>query len=177
MPLHHPDKEITIRVPGNPSPAERARARAFVNPRTGSIHATVYTRKGKTKNYRALISMAGSQAMNGQELKEGPLEMMIFFYLDKPKSKSKKKVWPDVKPDLDNYVKAVKDALNGVVYRDDSQVCVLQAFKVYGVHKAPETLILINNLQEDLFYVQYQESLRFYGSPGPEPGGTSQEQP
>jgi Holliday junction resolvase RusA-like endonuclease len=36
------------------------------------------------------------------------------------------------KPDLDNFVKAVKDALKGLVYRDDSQIVRLAASKDYG---------------------------------------------
>lgn len=36
------------------------------------------------------------------------------------------------KPDLDNLTKALKDALNGVIYVDDSQICFLDAKKHYG---------------------------------------------
>lgn len=40
-----------------------------------------------------------------------------------------------VKPDLDNIVKSIKDALNGVAWRDDSQVCKDGGSeKVYGHH-------------------------------------------
>ena len=33
-------------------------------------------------------------------------------------------------PDLDNLIKAVSDALNGVAYEDDSQVVEMQAVKL-----------------------------------------------
>jgi Holliday junction resolvase RusA-like endonuclease len=36
------------------------------------------------------------------------------------------------KPDLDNIAKLILDALNGVVYEDDVQVCMLTVTKLYG---------------------------------------------
>jgi len=35
------------------------------------------------------------------------------------------------KPDLDNYIKLVLDALNGVFYKDDSLICSIHAKKIY----------------------------------------------
>lgn len=51
-------------------------------------------------------------------------------YRSTPKSFSKKKtaaaergdILPVTKPDADNYLKGVKDALKGVIWKDDSQV-------------------------------------------------------
>ncbi len=85
--------------------------------------------------------------MNGEELFEGPLFLEVIFSVIKPKSKPKYKEFPDVTPDLDNYVKAVKDALRKVVYRDDAQVCRLYAMKVYGT--VPVTKIRITELREN----------------------------
>lgn len=39
---------------------------------------------------------------------------------------------PTKKPDCDNIAKIVLDALNGVAYRDDSQIYELTVVKVYG---------------------------------------------
>ena len=39
---------------------------------------------------------------------------------------------PAKKPDLDNYCKSILDGINGVVVRDDAQVCALNAVKAYG---------------------------------------------
>jgi Holliday junction resolvase RusA-like endonuclease len=38
--------------------------------------------------------------------------------------------WRDQKPDADNLTKTVMDAMNGVAWRDDAQVCSLSATKV-----------------------------------------------
>lgn len=44
-------------------------------------------------------------------------------------------------PDLDNIVKLVQDALNGVVYLDDRQICELAARKRYGEAERVEVVI------------------------------------
>jgi Holliday junction resolvase RusA-like endonuclease len=63
---------------------------------------------------------------------EGPLQVQITVRLLKPASKPKKKpCWPTSKPDADNYAKLVLDALNGVLWRDDSQVVRLFVEKAY----------------------------------------------
>jgi len=46
------------------------------------------------------------------------------------------------KPDLDNMVKLVKDALTGVFWRDDSQIDALDARKCYG--DMPRTEVFID---------------------------------
>jgi Holliday junction resolvase RusA-like endonuclease len=37
-----------------------------------------------------------------------------------------------VRPDIDNYAKAILDALNGVMWADDGQIVQLTASKSYG---------------------------------------------
>ena len=53
--------------------------------------------------------------------KDVPLVLRLRFLLSKPKSVKRK--LPVVKPDLDNFTKGVKDALKGLTWEDDSQVC------------------------------------------------------
>jgi Holliday junction resolvase RusA-like endonuclease len=40
--------------------------------------------------------------------------------------------WHTGKPDADNILKAVCDALNGIVWHDDSQVAFARVLKQYG---------------------------------------------
>ena len=42
-------------------------------------------------------------------------------------------VRPTSRPDVDNYVKAILDAINTIVVADDSQVVELRAAKKFGV--------------------------------------------
>ena len=89
------------------------------------------------------------------ELLEGPLALFVGVY--KPAPKGIRKVVPfTVKPDIDNVLKCVMDGLNGVAYKDDSQVVLVTIVKydrqpgiqegtVYEIHEiggmdAPEHL-------------------------------------
>src|SRR5512146_558422 len=54
------------------------------------------------------------------------------------------KAQPTGKPDIDNLVKLVQDALAGVFYRDDQQIVELHATKEYGpVPERPRTEVRI----------------------------------
>lgn len=61
--------------------------------------------------------------------------MNIDFVFARPKNVAKKlgtgRMLHTVKPDRDNLAKAVQDALNGIVYRDDAQICdgVIRKFR------------------------------------------------
>ena len=46
------------------------------------------------------------------------------------------------KPDADNILKAISDALNGIVYRDDSQVCDCSVVKLYSKNPRVEVSIV-----------------------------------
>lgn len=59
---------------------------------------------------------------------QGPLYVEIFFKMRRPKSVKDKH--HTKRPDLDNLIKTV-DALNGVAWEDDAQICFLHATKTY----------------------------------------------
>ena len=42
------------------------------------------------------------------------------------------KISPTKKPDIDNIIKIVLDALNKMAFRDDSQVTKIEVEKIYG---------------------------------------------
>lgn len=71
-----------------------------------------------------------------------PVGITIAFYYPIPKSWSKVKkdeandhgIMPAVKPDIDNCIKGVFDALNGVAWKDDNLVVEVSSFKRYS-HK------------------------------------------
>ncbi|QNV51628.1 hypothetical protein GE573_00524 [Bacillus velezensis] len=48
---------------------------------------------------------------------------------------------PITKSDVDNYVKGVKDALNHLIYKDDSQVVDLKVSKFYSKEPRVEVMI------------------------------------
>jgi Holliday junction resolvase RusA-like endonuclease len=62
---------------------------------------------------------------------EGAVYVRMLFVLPRPK-KHKNEMFVAVRPDLDNYVKAVLDALTDIrVWNDDGQVARLNAEKAY----------------------------------------------
>lgn len=80
----------------------------------------------KTKDYEELIRIMARQAMGKLSPTKHACTIEVFEWRKVPTSWSKAKreatPIPVCKPDLDNVLKSVKDALNGIVYVDDSQV-------------------------------------------------------
>lgn len=70
--------------------------------------------------------------MPGIPFADGPLRVTFAFRLPRPKSKAKKIVLPTTKPDADKLARLAGDELNGIVWRDDSQVCELLITKTYA---------------------------------------------
>lgn len=75
-----------------------------------------------------------------EKLLDKPIKALIIVEFEPPKSISKKKRLELIeevidytkKPDIDNISKIILDALNGVAYKDDSQICRLEIYKRYG---------------------------------------------
>ena len=91
-------------------------------------HPVVYT-PTKTREWEHLIKLVAQGKV--KTLMTGPLEIDVSFFLPRPKSLPKKIAYHTKRPDLDNLLKSVLDALNGVVFKDDSQVVAIQAYKYY----------------------------------------------
>lgn len=125
---------IRVVVPGTPVAKGRARVGRGGN---------VYTPKG-TRIYEATARQYAMIAMVGKQRIEGPIALGVVVTLPVPPSWPLKKrtaaiageLHPTGRPDLDNYVKAALDALNTIVWADDSQVTQLTAVKVYGLSPA-----------------------------------------
>lgn len=124
---------ITIRVPGDPVAKGRPRATAIGG------HARMYT-PSSTRAYEHRVAVAAREAMAKAPPLEGALSVSIEVTMQIPASWARAKkadalaglVMPTGRPDLDNLVKALTDACNGVVWRDDSQIVRLMAEKRYG---------------------------------------------
>lgn len=68
-----------------------------------------------------------------------PLFMDLFFCYPMPKRP--KTSHPTGRPDIDNLVKMVADALNGLIYADDSQVVELRAIKTYSPREGTDITV------------------------------------
>ena len=76
---------------------------------------------------------------------EGALRLELVFCKIKPKSMSKKVTQWITKIDLDNAIKLVEDAMNGIFWHDDSQIVEIIAEKRYA--DANSTSIVIETIE------------------------------
>jgi Holliday junction resolvase RusA-like endonuclease len=90
---------------------------------------------------------------------EGALRMQIVFYMPRPKKdfrtgrhsgrlKQGVAYWHTYTPDLDNMEKFVGDSLEGIFYKNDSQIAQMQSEKIY-CNPGEETRTEINITQID----------------------------
>ena len=101
---------MTITIPVDPIPQPR--------PKFGNGRA--YQPK-RIVEYKEVVKLAGMSAMRERKIIEREIAVTLIFYRKySPTSRSY--------GDFDNLAKAVCDALNGIVYKDDSQIvrCVIE---------------------------------------------------
>lgn len=93
------------------------------------------TNKVKLADWRQAVASEGRKALgeNPGPTEDGPVTVAVVFMLPKPKSQPRWKLWPTTKPDIDKLLRAVLDALTGVLYKDDSQVVSVTASKGYAI--------------------------------------------
>lgn len=129
-------------------PVAKGRART-ARGRNGAIsHYTPAT----TRAFESQIAARSAIAMTGRAIIEGPVHLEIAFEFEPPKSwsKAKKKMARSggihhiVKPDLSNLQKSIEDAMNKIVYQDDSQIVSASTIKRYG-HK-PKISVKVRTL-------------------------------
>jgi Holliday junction resolvase RusA-like endonuclease len=124
---------VTFKVDADPVGKQRARYA-----KRGNFVQT-YT-PDKTRNYESLIKEAAIEAMGTSEPLETPVNLYLYIRAPIPKSLPKKRIEaclnglekPIKKPDASNVLKSVEDAMNGVVYKDDSQIVNIHVSKVYS---------------------------------------------
>jgi len=131
---------VVVIVPGIPTAWARA----------GRGHGTIYTAP-KHRAAMAEVVLFARRAMAGKPLMVGPLEMVVTFVFPWPKSTSaKRRLMPeyelkDTKPDSSNLLKLIEDALEGIVYMNDSQISDHHVKKRYG--SRPEMRVEISTLR------------------------------
>lgn len=120
---------ISFTVPGEVVPWARA---------GGGMNKPRFT-PARQRNYMAVLRDKASHAMRRVGcIFDGPVQMKIVAIYVWPKSTTKKRreatdgAWKTTKPDADNITKIVKDALNGIVFVDDAQVCQYSCWKCLG---------------------------------------------
>jgi Holliday junction resolvase RusA-like endonuclease len=128
-------RPVCFTIPGPPQGKARPRV---VRAKSGI--SLTYT-PDKTVAYEELVRIRYKAAAQGfRFLDDAQVVVQITARFPIPASKSKKvrmamrsgQIKPAKKPDCDNIVKIICDALNGFAYKDDAQVVLAQIAKEYA---------------------------------------------
>lgn len=134
--------KIRFIIPGEPQSKARPRMKKFGEGRPYTLD--------KTRSYEELVRQCFLAAANGKRFADdAPVEIWITAFMQIPKSATKVRqaqmhsgrLQPLKKPDLDNVMKIVCDALNGTAYKDDAQITKATLAKCWSVH--PEVWVTI----------------------------------
>ena len=120
---------ITFEIPGEPKGKGR--------PRFGN--GIAYT-PDETRDYEMYVKQCYLNSQKKINLTENPIKIRIVANYKIPSSFSKKKrsaamsgvIKPTKKPDCDNIIKIICDALNLVAYKDDKQIVECSCIKRYA---------------------------------------------
>ena len=119
----HPFR-VSFRVDGNPLPKQSFRAR---NSRKGYIEPRIQA-------HQDAVGWAAKAAMQGKPPFEGNVTVSyIFRRADQRRA------------DWENLSKLVSDAMNGIVYDDDSRITAAHVYVERGC-QVPETVVLVEAL-------------------------------
>jgi Holliday junction resolvase RusA-like endonuclease len=129
--------EVSLSVTGDPASQG---SHAIINGRIVQVNGS------KHKAWRkAIVQEAINTLPSGWVPIDEPCELIVAFYLPKPKTVTRS--LPSVSPDLDKLVRAVGDSLtdSGVV-ADDSRIVRISARKLYAEGIQPGATILVKTL-------------------------------
>lgn len=128
-----PCGSIVIEVIGKPVPKGRPRLAM-------GVHTVFAYTPLKTRLYESVLHEEAKIQMGNAKPCTGYCAVRVMVTLEPPPSWSRarkedalaRRIRPTSRPDLDNYIKIACDALNGVVFKDDSQITAITATKSYG---------------------------------------------
>lgn len=144
--------QIEFFVPGIPRPGG---SKSFMGRSKNGKAILIDSSGANGKNWRASVAVFARQAYQGEPL-TGSVALQVRFVMPRPKYHfdSKGQIKPRyqrashlIKPDATKLIRAIEDALTGIVWRDDSQVTDQQASKRYGTK--PGADVVIENWEDE----------------------------
>jgi Holliday junction resolvase RusA-like endonuclease len=138
--------QLRITIEGEPYGKGRPKHRMIMM--DGKAIVQVYTPK-ETVDHEKVIAQIARYTMGARQPFSGALQLEVMAVYPVPASWSNKARVDAMeglthcmaKPDLDNVVKLVLDALNKIAYKDDVQIVRVNARKKYGRNPRVEVLI------------------------------------
>jgi len=148
---------LEFTVPAVPVAQPRARASTFNGKVQMHTPTSIKQSDGSRKahpivNFKATVRMAFKEQYSGSPLM-GPLRCDLTFVMPRPKAMLwKTRAMPrtphDKKPDRDNLDKAFMDALKGLAWLDDAQVCQGEIQKwIASGNEQPHVRVRIETLE------------------------------
>jgi Holliday junction resolvase RusA-like endonuclease len=163
MRIQKPDREpdIEFRVLGRSAPggskdtgviyrAGPNGTKIPVTDATGKIKTFVRDQSGDAgKHWRSAVAQAGNEALDGQDLLDAALYVELTIIRKRGpghygQGRNRGRVlpsapkYPAVAPDITKLVRSTEDALNGILWRDDSRNVAMAVEKVYAEPGEPE---------------------------------------
>ena len=110
----------------------------------------------KSRSFKEIVKSQAIEKGADKHMLEGPLKITLVFRIQRPKGHhGKKGLRPSapthhiVKPDIDNLTKLICDALEGICYARDQQICEAYGRKEYADNGfAPGVLVTIEEIKE-----------------------------
>lgn len=106
----------------------------------------------RTQSDEAVVRHFAAEAMKQQHVMpmRGALTLTVLIIREHPKSWSKKQRltrWITGKPDCDNILKLISDAMNCVAYGDDSQISQIVMQRLYLPGEPESTQVILRELE------------------------------
>ena len=124
-------------------PVPQARPRFFVRRQGNKNFVGAYDLK-QCKTFKEVIAWHARIKMKEigiREAAKAPIAISLIFGMGRGGNQR----FHIKRPDIDHLAKAVKDALKGIIYADDSQIVEAHLYKQYG---GPEVRIEIKTLED-----------------------------
>lgn len=138
--------KIAFTVHGVAQTAGSKRAFPFAK-KSGGLGVRVTDDNAKSRDWKTLVALEAGRAYSGPLL-DGALRLTLVFHRPRPKGHFGKRgllasaaAYPTTKPDVLKLARAVEDALTGVIWRDDAQICQEILEKRYGESAMVDVLI------------------------------------
>lgn len=130
-----------IFIPGEPVAQPRHKFR-IIGKGAAAIPVPYIPKSHPVHAWKESVQVLFKSESRTPKFEQGPLSLSLGFVLGRAASRTKKRgdnprEWHDRRPDTDNLAKSVMDALSGVAWHDDAQVCQLSIGKVMASAAEP----------------------------------------
>ena len=146
--LSEPQETISFVVLGAPSP--EGSTRAFYIPKLNKT-VTTHQNQSALNAWRNRVATEAQNVLMVQDWtsdRSSAYTLHVDFVLPRPPSVPvHRRLRPTVKPDIDKLVRAINDALTGILFPDDCQVVSIQMTKEYEGERRPGAYLRVCRYQ------------------------------